>query len=105
MAVVHLGDIYPVHALSGVYPDHWHNGLFQHKFPEKNVGTGWFLGLHFPDDYFQGQIDYHSLIFLPATIMVAHYYHLFKRSAWNEIALLLFLLLILANNYLELFRA
>jgi hypothetical protein len=80
-------------------------GSFSINFRKKMAATGWLLAFTFPMIIFQGQVDYHSLIFLPATIMVAHYYHLFKRSAWNEIALLLFLLLILVNNYLQLFRA
>jgi putative effector of murein hydrolase LrgA (UPF0299 family) len=67
--------------------------------------TGWLLAFSFPMIIFQGQVDYHTFIFLPASIMVAHYYHLFKKSSWNEIVLLLFLLLILTHNYLQLFHA
>ena len=75
------------------------------NFRKKMSATGWLLAFTFPMIIFQGQVDYHSLIFLPATIMIAHYYHLFKRSAWNEIALLLFLILMLAHNYLQLLNA
>jgi hypothetical protein len=80
-------------------------GSFSINFRKKMTATGWLLAFTFPMILFQGQVDYHSLIFLPASIMVAHYYHLFKRSAWNEIALLLFLLSVLAHNYLQLLNA
>jgi hypothetical protein len=78
---------------------------FSINFRKKMAATAWILAFTIPMIIFHGRVDYHSLIFLPATIMVAHYYHLFKRSAWNEIVFLLFLILILANNYLQLFRA
>ena len=78
---------------------------FSINFRKKMAATGWLLAFTFPIIIFHGQVDYNSLIFLPASIMIAHYYHLFKKSAWNEIALLLFLLLILAHNYSQLFHA
>jgi hypothetical protein len=78
---------------------------FNINFRKKMSATAWLLAFSFFMIIFQGQVDYHSLIFLPASIMVAHYYHLFKKSAWNEIALLLFLLLVLAHNYLQAFHA
>jgi len=80
-------------------------GSFSINFRKKMAATGWLMAFTFPMIVFQGQVDYNSLIFLPASIMIAHYYHLFKKSAWNEIALLLFLLLILMHNYLQLFNA
>lgn len=78
---------------------------FSINFRKKMAATGWLLAFTFPIIIFHGQADYNSLIFLPASIMIAHYYHLFKKSVWNEIVLLLFLLLILAHNYLQLFHA
>jgi hypothetical protein len=78
---------------------------FNINFRKKMSATGWLLAFSFPMIIFQGQVDYHTFIFLPASIMVAHYYHLFKKSSWNEIVLLLFLLLILTHNYLQLFHA
>ncbi|MCK9398459.1 MAG: hypothetical protein M0Q51_00500 [Bacteroidales bacterium] len=78
---------------------------FSINFRKKMSATGWLLAFTFPIIIFHGQVDYNSLIFLPATIMIAHYYHLFKKSVWNEIALLIFLLLILTHNYLQLFNA
>jgi hypothetical protein len=78
---------------------------FSINFRKKMSATGWLLAFTFPMIIFHGQADYNSLIFLPASIMIAHYYHLFKKSVWNEIVFLLFLLLILAHNYLQLFNA
>jgi hypothetical protein len=78
---------------------------FSINFRKKMAATGWLLAFTFPIIIFHGQVDYNSLIFLPASIMIAHYYHLFKKSVLNEIGLLLFLLLILAHNYLQLFNA
>lgn len=75
------------------------------NFRKKMAATAWIMAFAFIMIIFRGQVDYHSLIFLPASIMIAHYYHLYKRSAWNEITLLFFLLLILAHNYLLLLNA
>lgn len=80
-------------------------GTFSINFRKKMAATGWLLAFTFLLIIFHGQVDYNSLIFLPASIMIAHYYNLFKKSAWNEIALLLFLVLILAHNYLQLLNA
>ena len=79
--------------------------MFSINFRKKMAATGWLLAFTFPIIIFHGQVDYNSLIFLPASIMIAHYYHLFKKSVWNEIALLLFLILVLAHNYLQLLNA
>jgi hypothetical protein len=75
------------------------------NFRKKMSATSWLLVFSLPLILFQGEVDFHTFIFLPATILIAHYYHLFKRSMMNEIALLLLLILILANNYLHLFNA
>jgi len=63
------------------------------------------MAFSLPFILFHGKADYNTLVFLPASIMIAHYYHLFKKSVLNEIALLLFFILILVNNYLHLFNA
>jgi hypothetical protein len=75
------------------------------NFRKKMAATAWLMTFTVPMIIFQGQVDYNTLIFLPASIMIAHYYHLFKKSVLNEIALLLFLILVLANNYLHIFHA
>jgi hypothetical protein len=80
-------------------------GSFSINFRKKMSATGWFLAFTLPLLIFHGQADYNTLIFLPATFMIAHYYHLFKKSIWNEMALLLLLLLILAHNYFQLLNA
>lgn len=78
---------------------------FNINFRKKMAVTMWLLVFSLPMIIFKGDVDYHTLIFLPATIMIAHYYHLFKKSLFNEITLLLFLILDLINNYLLLFNA
>ncbi len=75
------------------------------NFRKKMAATGWLMTFTLPMILFQGQVDYNTLIFLPASIMIAHYYHLFKKSVLNEIALLIFLILVLANNYLHILNA
>jgi hypothetical protein len=69
------------------------------------AATSWLMVFALPMIVFQGKVDYATLIFLPASIMISHYYHLFKKSVLNEIALLILLILILINNYLPLFNA
>jgi len=75
------------------------------NFRKKMAATAWLMAFSLPIIIFQGKADYNTLIFVPASIMIAHYYHLFKKSVMNEVALLLFLLLVLVNNYLHLFNA
>ena len=78
---------------------------FSINFRKKMAATAWLVAFLLPMIIFSGKADYNTLIFVPASIMIAHYYQLFKKSLLNEIALLLFLFLILANNYLQLFHA
>lgn len=73
------------------------------NFRKKIAATAWLLAFALPMIISGGKVDYHMMLFLPAVIMLAHYYHLFKKSFWNEIILLLFVLLILANNYYHAF--
>jgi len=75
------------------------------NFRKKMAATAWLMAFSLPIIIFQGKADYQTLIFVPASIMIAHYYLLFKKSLLNEITLLLFLILVLANNYLHLFNA
>jgi hypothetical protein len=75
------------------------------KFRKKMSATTWLMAFSIPIIIFHGNVNYNNLIFLPASIIIAHYYHLFKKSAINEIGLLIFLILILINNYLHFFNA
>jgi hypothetical protein len=75
------------------------------NFRKKMSATAWLVAFLLPMIFFSGKPDFNTLIFVPSAIMIAHYYQLFKKSVLNEIALLLFLVLILANNYLQLFHA
>ncbi len=75
------------------------------NFREKMSATSWMLAFSLPLIIFQGKVDYNTLIYIPASIMISHYYNLFKKSVMNEIVLLLFLILILVNNYLHLLNA
>jgi len=78
---------------------------FNINFRKKMAVTVWLLVFSLPMIIFKGDVDYHTLIFLPATIMIAHYYNLFKKSLLNEIILFLFLSLVLINNYFHFFNA
>jgi hypothetical protein len=75
------------------------------NFRKKMSATAWLVAFTLPMIFFSGKADLNTLIYIPSAIMIAHYYNLFKKSLWNEIALLLFLILILANNYLQIFNA
>jgi hypothetical protein len=78
---------------------------FSINFRKKMAATSWLMAFSLPIIIFQGKVDYSTLLFIPASVMIAHYYHLFKKSVLNEIALLIFLILVLVNNYLQLFHA
>jgi hypothetical protein len=78
---------------------------FNINFRKKMSATVWLMAFSLPLILFQGKVDYNTLVFLPASIMIAHYYNLFKKSVMNEIALLIMLLLVLANNFLHSFNA
>lgn len=72
------------------------------SFRKKMALTGWLLAFTFPMIFLKGDIDDHTLIYLPSVILIAHFYHSFKKPVWQEIVLLTYLLLILMNNYLRL---
>jgi hypothetical protein len=80
-------------------------GSFGINFRKKMGATAWLLAFCIPMIIMDGRVDYHTLVFLPAGIMIAHYYHQFKKSVMNEIILLVFLFLALLNNYLPLLNA
>lgn len=80
-------------------------GSFNINFRKKMAATAWMVIFSIPMIIYSGKADLNTFIFLPAAIMIAHYYHLFKKSVMNEIAVLLFLLLLLLNNYLPIFNA
>jgi hypothetical protein len=64
--------------------------------------TNWFLIVSAPLILLSGDINFSLLILLPSSILIAHYYNIFKRSVWNEIMLLVFLAIVAAHNYLNL---
>ena len=78
---------------------------FSINFRKKMAATAWLVAFTLPMILFSGKADYNTLLFIPSSIMIAHYYNLFKKSILNEIALLVFLFLVLANNYLHFFNA
>lgn len=80
-------------------------GSFNINFRKKMSATNWLMIFSLPLIIIHGNVDYNTLIFLPASIMIAHYYQLFKKSLLNEIGLLIFLLLVILNNYLHFFNA
>ena len=69
---------------------------------KKMGATNWFLILSSPLVFLSGQIEFNLLLLLPSSIIIAHYYNLFKRSWWNEVVILAFLALIALHNYLNL---
>lgn len=78
---------------------------FNINFRKKMSATSWMMVFTLPMIFFSGNVDHHNLIFLPAAVMIAHYFQLFKKSLMNEITLLLFLILALVNNYLAFWHA
>jgi len=78
---------------------------FNINFRKKMAATNWLMVFSLPLIFLHGDSDYNLLIFLPAGVMIAHYYQLFKKSFVNEITVLVFLLLVLINNYLHWFNA
>ena len=80
-------------------------GSFNINFRKKMAATNWLMAFSLPLIIFQGSVNFNTLIFLPASIMIAHYYQLFKKSALNEIGLLIFLIMVIINNYLHFFNA
>ncbi|HOX79133.1 MAG TPA: hypothetical protein PLW31_13975 [Bacteroidales bacterium] len=75
------------------------------NFRKKMAATAWLLAFSIPMIVMQGKVDYHTLLFLPATILIAHYFHQFKKSVLNETVLLVFILLALIGNYWPLLHA
>jgi hypothetical protein len=75
------------------------------NFRKKMSATTWLMVFCLPLIIFQGDVNLNSLIFLPASVMVAHYYQLYKKSWVNETGLLVFLLLLILNNYLHILHA
>jgi hypothetical protein len=50
---------------------------------------------------FGGEIKTHNLLFIPAAGIVAYQFHSIKKSAWNDIVILAYLVLIGVHNYLD----
>ena len=78
---------------------------FNINFRKKMSATAWMMTFTLPLIILKGNVDLHNLIFLPAAVLIANYFMLFKKSLMNEITLLLFLVLVLINNYLYFFNA
>lgn len=79
--------------------------VFGINYRKKMAVTVWLMVFSLPMIIVSGKVDYQTMLFLPASIMTAHYFQLFKRSVLNELALLLFIILIIANNYYSLAHA
>jgi hypothetical protein len=75
------------------------------NFRKKMSATTWMMVFCLPLIIFHGDVNLNSLIFLPASVMIAHYYQLFKKSWVNEIGLLVFIILLILNNYLHILHA
>jgi hypothetical protein len=72
------------------------------NFRKKMGATNWFLVLSVPLIILSGKIEYNMVILIPASVIISHYFNIFKRSWWNETVLLVFLALIALHNYLNL---
>lgn len=72
------------------------------NFRKKMGATNWFFIYSIPLILISGKMELNSLVLLPASIMIAHYFNTFKKSAWNEVVLLIFLVLVALHNYLNL---
>jgi hypothetical protein len=77
-------------------------GSYGISFRKKMGATNWFLVLASPIIILTGQVELNLVILIPSSIIIAHYFNIFKKSVWNEIVLLVFLLLVAAHNYLNL---
>ena len=72
------------------------------NFRKKMGATNWFFLYSSPFIILAGKCDLNLFILIPASIIISHYFNIFKKSAWNEIVLLVFLALIGLHNYLNL---
>jgi hypothetical protein len=71
------------------------------NFRKKMGATNWFLVLSVPLVILSGKVEYNLVLLIPASILIAHYFNIFKRSWWNETVILAFLALIALHNYLK----
>lgn len=71
------------------------------SFRRKMSATAWLLAFTMPLILLPGNADFHTLLFLPAGIMIAHFYNLYKKPVFHEIVLSVWLLLILMHHYLN----
>ena len=76
-------------------------GSYGISFRKKMAATNWFIVIASPIIILSGRIEVNLVILIPASIIVAHYFNIFKKSIWNEIVLLVFLLLLAVHNYLN----
>lgn len=72
------------------------------SFRKKMSATNWFLVISLPIIFLTGPVEHNLIVLIPASIILAHYFNMFKKSTWNEIVLLVFLFLIAFHNYLGL---
>ncbi len=77
-------------------------GSYNISYRKKMAATAWFLVFTLPLVLISGPLDQHSLIWLPAAIMIASFYSSFKKAIWHEIILLVFIIAVVANQYVRL---
>ena len=75
-------------------------GVTNINFRKKMAATAWFLVFSIPLIFSSGPLESHNLLFLPASVMIAHYFSLFKKPVWQEIVLAVFLVVIILHQYL-----
>jgi len=68
---------------------------------KKMGATNWFMILASPLIILNDRPEFNLLFLVPASVMIAHYFNLFKRSLWNEIVVLVFLVMVAIHNYLN----
>lgn len=71
------------------------------NFRKKMAATAWLLAFSLPLVLLNGPVDYHTLIYLPASIMIAHFYHLYKKAVIHEIITASYLILIFLHLYIR----
>ncbi len=75
---------------------------FSINFRKKMAATAWFLFFTLILIPLSGPWELNTLLFLPAGIMIAHYYNLFRKQIWNEIVVLVYVALVIIHHYLVL---
>ena len=77
-------------------------GTYNINLRKKMSVTAWLVVFAGILVFTRGRIEFNSLFFLPATILVSHFLSNLKKTAWHDVVIMILLVLIIIHNFISL---